>query len=153
MAWACEFPAPPPPSTGEVELTRGELTSPEALDRGRTLFAHQCAVCHGDGRGNGPRAARLASSPADLTASAWQRDLAPEDVYRIIRDGVPGTDMPSWKALRPEDLTALTAFVLALDGSPGEAGRSSNTSDRSNGGDGTGPAPEPVEEPAEEAAP
>jgi len=132
-----------------VELTREALASPEVIDRGRTLFSHQCAVCHGDGRGNGPRAARLASRPADLTGPTWQRGLAPRDVYRIIRDGVPGTDMPSWTAMRPEDLAALTAFVLSLDGSPGVADIDAGAQPEPP----PEPTPEPTREPTQETTP
>jgi hypothetical protein len=38
-------------------------------------------------------------------------------VFRAIRDGLPGTAMPAWRALGVESIENLTAYVLSLDGS------------------------------------
>lgn len=37
-----------------------------------------------------------------------------EDLFRIIASGVPGTAMPSWAAMTPEDLWAIVYFVRSL---------------------------------------
>ena len=57
------------------------------LDKGKTEFLSNCAVCHGvDGKGAGPSAAKLKSKPADLTklAKANHGVFSPEAVYRMI---------------------------------------------------------------------
>jgi hypothetical protein len=40
--------------------------------------------------------------------------VTPEHVFRSIRDGVPGTAMPAWRALGDDSLANLTAYVLTL---------------------------------------
>ncbi len=41
-------------------------------------------------------------------------DRALKDFYRIIASGVPGTAMPSWAAMPPEDLWSVVHFVKSL---------------------------------------
>ncbi len=85
----------------------------------RELFFSQCSVCHGpEGRGNGPVAANLAKQPADLakgpfvwTPVTMNRELA---IARIIKFGLPGTDMPGHETLEDGQVKALAAYVLGL---------------------------------------
>jgi alcohol dehydrogenase (cytochrome c) len=57
-------------------------------DRGRALFAENCAVCHGafGQGGSGP----------DLSNAIWQAGISDSDLDRVIRDGVRGTAMPGF---------------------------------------------------------
>jgi mono/diheme cytochrome c family protein len=82
-----------------------KLESPDAaIEAGKADFERYCAECHGsDGRGNGPRAEKLARHPADLTLLAAQTGgtfRAPD-----IRDFIDGRafeashqdrEMPIW---------------------------------------------------------
>lgn len=72
---------------------------------GRDLYTNYCAACHGsDGRGHGPAAGNLTTSPADLTAIAARRSgTFPRDDIRAIVAGdralIPAhisNDMPVW---------------------------------------------------------
>ena len=71
---------------------------------GKEMFTSYCASCHGlDGKGNGPAASALKSSPTDLTrlAASHKGVFPSESVARYIKgiDAVPahGTrDMPVW---------------------------------------------------------
>jgi mono/diheme cytochrome c family protein len=107
---ACSSGPPPPP-----ELA----TDPATVERGRALFVDHCALCHGvRGDGNGPRREGILPPPADLTSAGWRRGADPRRVHDIIRDGKPGTSMPSWHALDEADIWALVAYVLSLGGRP-----------------------------------
>lgn len=98
----------------DVPLER--LESAEARLRGRQLFVEHCALCHGSsGDGHGERSRNLSTAPRDLTATVWQDSTSPRRVFYTIREGVPGTAMPSWKSLSPSECWDLTAFVLSLD--------------------------------------
>jgi mono/diheme cytochrome c family protein len=89
------------------------LASSAAWQRGRAEFLEHCAGCHGaaaDGRG--VRSSALASRPADLTRlPAARRD--PRRLFGVLREGLPGTDMPSWRALDDGRLWDLVAYLQA----------------------------------------
>ncbi len=75
-----------------------------------------CALCHGErGDGQGARASAFAAPPRDFTSAAWRRSVTPQGVFQSIRDGVPGTAMPPWRALGDDSLASLTAYVLTLE--------------------------------------
>jgi cytochrome c oxidase cbb3-type subunit III len=73
------------------------------------LFAARCAPCHGTngegGRGSNLAVRRLPRAPDDATLST------------IIRDGIPGTQMPGNRMTDAEN-RALTTYVRALGQSP-----------------------------------
>ncbi len=77
---------------------------------GRAMFRTNCAVCHGaDGGGLvGP----------NLCDGMYINVKSPEDLYKVIRDGVVPKGMPSW-SVRYNDtqLTLLAAYVASLRGS------------------------------------
>jgi mono/diheme cytochrome c family protein len=91
------------------------IDSAAARQRGAALFAQNCALCHGErGDGQGARASSFATPPRDFTNAAWRRSTSAARVFRAVRDGVPGTPMPSWRFLGDDDLVALTSYVLSL---------------------------------------
>jgi cytochrome c oxidase cbb3-type subunit 2 len=105
-------------------LTVSSNWRPQTAERpdpaaGGRLFARWCAVCHGDsGRGDGKLARRFVKPPANLadgpllwTAATEQRELK---VARIIKFGIPGTDMPGHEVLTDTQISDLTAYVLRL---------------------------------------
>lgn len=80
-----------------------------ALERGKATFALNCAACHrADGGGLiGP----------NLTDAAWIHGHEPLAIYRTIDEGVLAKGMPAWgKVLRPEQVLAVTAYVISLQG-------------------------------------
>ncbi|MES2437552.1 MAG: cbb3-type cytochrome c oxidase subunit II [Verrucomicrobiota bacterium] len=86
---------------------------------GRTLFAANCAVCHGsNGFGNGRISPDLVRKPANLVAGPFAWTPAGEDhelrVARVIKFGLPGTDMPGHEVMTDTQLLALADYVLNL---------------------------------------
>jgi mono/diheme cytochrome c family protein len=95
------------------------LASTEARERGGTLFAVNCALCHGQrGDGRGARRQWLSGSPRDFTSAAWRASTSPRRVFFAIREGVSGTSMPAWPGLSEGDAWDLTAYVLWLGERP-----------------------------------
>ena len=91
------------------------LRSPASRQRGRRLFVANCALCHGDAaNGRGARAEGLARSPADFTNRAWRRRTSARRAFFLIREGVHGTPMPSWKSLSDDEVWDLVAYVLSV---------------------------------------
>jgi cytochrome c oxidase cbb3-type subunit 2 len=86
---------------------------------GKALFAANCAACHGEqGMGNGPLAGNFAKPPANLTKGPflWTAPGAPLEprVARIVKFGLPGTDMPGHETLGDGEVRALAQRVLEL---------------------------------------
>lgn len=94
----------------------------QVLARGRHLYAEHCLHCHGvAGDGNGPTAEYLNPRPRDyrkgifkFTVTTVSERAARSDLHRTIRDGIPGTYMPSFKLLSDEEMTSITEYVAWL---------------------------------------
>lgn len=98
-----------------VAVPAARLADPAARDRGRALFARHCALCHGlRGDGRGERRTGLSPPPRDLTDPTWQARTSTARIFLTVRQGVPGTAMPSWAALSEEDSWDLVAYVRSL---------------------------------------
>ncbi len=89
--------------------------------RARELFADACAGCHGaSGRGDGVLAQidekGYPTRPRDLTLGVYKGDPSPENVYRRIIAGMPGTPMPMSDWAYGDDAWHLVHFVRSLSG-------------------------------------
>lgn len=84
--------------------------------RGKTIYAANCAACHGDaGRGDGPAGRELSPPPADFTDPFHARFYSDAGRVAVIRTGVPGTAMAGWEgALSPRDILDVYAYVRTL---------------------------------------
>lgn len=93
------------------------LQSGQARQEGRQLFLQHCALCHGvNADGHGVRREGLsANPPPDFTNWAWQQKMTPRHIFFAIREGVPGTAMPKWKAtLDVRQTWDLVAYVRSV---------------------------------------
>lgn len=86
---------------------------------GKALFAKHCSACHGAlGGGNGPLAWHFIRRPANLLEGPFVWTNAGDDlglrVARVIKFGVPGTDMPGHETLPDADVIAIRDYVLKL---------------------------------------
>ncbi len=88
------------------------------LNVGKSLFAANCASCHGDtGAGNGPAAGALSPSPTNFHV----KKPTPERAWDVLENGVPGTAMPPWRSqLSADQRRTLVEFVRSLYGAPQE---------------------------------
>lgn len=96
-------------------------TSPDSVARGRTLFAANCASCHGpEGRGDGPQVKDMKDEdgrptrPRNLTNGLYKGGGAPERLYTRLAVGMPGTPMPACATLKPEEICSLVHYVQSL---------------------------------------
>jgi cytochrome c oxidase cbb3-type subunit II len=104
-----------PPAYRKIPVPEDRLSSATALEHGRVLFLQHCALCHGiEGDGRGQRREGFAQPPQDFTSSEWRRRATSRRVFFALREGKPGTAMPSWRALDDASLWDLTAHVLSI---------------------------------------
>jgi putative heme-binding domain-containing protein len=87
--------------------------SPYSADRpdGERLFQIHCASCHG-AEGQGGRGPALAGTGAGRGATHRR-------LVRVIRSGIPGTEMPASK-LNEDEIREIASWVGALGGFPAE---------------------------------
>ncbi|MBI3155743.1 MAG: c-type cytochrome [Burkholderiales bacterium] len=99
---------------------------PGNADKGKEIYDRRCTWCHGaEGDGGGASKDFLNPPPRDFTSgnykikTSWFEEMAPadEDVFRMIRDGMPGTSMPGWgDILGEQDMWDLVAYVKSFAG-------------------------------------
>lgn len=100
-----------------IAVPEAMLAAPETVARGARLFAANCAICHGvRGDGNGIRKEGLDPPPRDFTNPDWRKQTSPRHVFFVIKEGMHGTAMPSWKFLSDDDTWALVAYVRSISG-------------------------------------
>jgi putative heme-binding domain-containing protein len=79
-----------------------------AIELGRVQFRMSCAGCHGL-RATGGR------SGPDLTRGAFAAGNTDADLYRVISDGVAGTEMPAFDArLQDNERWRLVSYLRSL---------------------------------------
>lgn len=105
-------------------ITNPAAGQPEAVEQGAQLFTQMnCAGCHGfDAKGGiGP----------DLTTHYWRYGGTPAAIYKSIYEGRP-QGMPAWgRALPPDSVWFIVAYIQSLGGSfPAEAYKAALQGDR-----------------------
>jgi mono/diheme cytochrome c family protein/plastocyanin len=81
-------------------------TTPEQQTPGETLYAKNCAACHGEtGGGDGPGGRYIEERPTDFTDARTMAGGSSEIYYAKIRRGGMGTGMPYWGPIFTEEET------------------------------------------------
>jgi putative heme-binding domain-containing protein len=80
----------------------------QAIELGRVMFRMSCSGCHGL-RATGGR------SGPDLTRGSFAAGDTDADLYRVITDGVPGTEMPAFGTwVEVDERWRLISYVRSL---------------------------------------
>ena len=89
--------------------------TPESLESGATTYVQVCQACHGvEGRGDGPAGVALDPPPADLVVHVPLH--AEADLFRFIRDGIPGTGMaPLRDSLSEQQIWHVVNYIRTLE--------------------------------------
>lgn len=82
------------------------------LARGATLYAQNCAACHGlNGDGHGSDAAKLDPPPVAFRDAGRARERSPFALYQVIGQGLDGTAMRSFSELPSQDRWNLAFYA------------------------------------------
>ncbi len=110
--------APPEPAKAEVTPVDMDAPMPQQLSgnlaAGRDFYMGNCFTCHGvNGDGQGPRAYFIRPKPANFFDDKYQQSFNREAVFKAIRDGKLGTEMPAWgKVLSDQQIADIAEFVF-----------------------------------------
>ncbi|MBI1312911.1 c-type cytochrome [bacterium] len=94
----------------------------DGLQKGRNLYLKHCMHCHGvSGDGDGPTAPYLKPRPRDyrkgifkFTSTKTGVRASRDDLFRLVKLGVPGTYMPSFMLLPDDEVSAIVEYVRWL---------------------------------------
>ena len=85
------------------------------IAKGKTLFAVQCAACHGvEGRGDGPAGKGLEPAPSNFHDADRMAQRSLYGLYSTISLGVAGTSMQGYSHLSEDERWALAFYAGTL---------------------------------------
>ncbi len=85
------------------------VKDPEAIERGRSLYAVNCIACHS------PQGQGLVGP--NLVDKYWIHGYTPEEIQTSIAKGFPTKGMVAWEGiLGKRKVQDLTAFVMSIEG-------------------------------------
>ena len=93
--------------------------SPVNFTQACALYLKDCSPCHGlSSRGDGPLAGTLPVKPRDLLREDWVF-VSPKveeatGLARVVKFGVPGTNMPGHESYSDEEVVGLVNYILLL---------------------------------------
>ena len=101
-------------SEGGLELP----TRPLNVAAGSSLYAQNCASCHGAlGLGDGPAARGMTPAPPAIGDQAAMADRTPALLFRVISVGIAGTPMAGWgDRLTADQQWDIVAYLHQLRG-------------------------------------
>jgi len=74
-------------------------STPEHIEKGKKIFHGKafCVTCHGrDGKGLGKIPGLVGKLPRNFTDKTWQEARTDGELFWILKNGSPGTDMASF---------------------------------------------------------
>ena len=93
-------PRVPPDQIEKAKTWRNPFpATPDNIEKGRKIFHGKafCVTCHGrDGKGLGNIPGLRGQLPRNFTDQAWQAARTDGELFWILKNGSPGTDMASF---------------------------------------------------------
>jgi cytochrome c oxidase cbb3-type subunit III len=83
--------------------------TPEAIAAGQSIYSANCVACHAQDGGGGVG--------SNLTDEYWKHGGSINDIFKVIKYGVPEKGMIPWQdQLSPEQMQQVASFILTLQG-------------------------------------
>ena len=125
-AWAADpqvlTPRVPPEQIDAARSVTNPLQpTPELIEKGKALFEGKafCKACHGaDGKGLPKDLELKGPLPRNFTDKRWQAARADGELFWILKNGSPGTDMASFipLVLTEEEAWQVLLYVRSFNG-------------------------------------
>ena len=111
---------------GVLFMAGSAIAATGNVDNGEIIYNKRCVWCHGaDGDGAGAAEEFLNPPPRNFEDGQYKikttgfDDMVPndEDIFRMVRDGMPGTAMPGWSQLLSEqDMWDVVQYIKTFAG-------------------------------------
>ncbi|OGL51101.1 MAG: hypothetical protein A3H37_08725 [Candidatus Schekmanbacteria bacterium RIFCSPLOWO2_02_FULL_38_14] len=96
--------------------------TPEIVSKGEDTFKRECVVCHGEkGEGDGTAAYLLFPKPRNLVKGIFKirststgEPPTDENIFKTLTNGLPGSAMPSFKALTENERWGLVYYIKKI---------------------------------------
>lgn len=86
-----------------------------SIQSGKLIYQKNCVTCHGEtGAGDGILAANLTPRPSSFQDAGVMSGLSPLQSYNIIKLGLEGTPMRSFKELSETELWDISYYIMSL---------------------------------------
>ncbi|OGW66269.1 MAG: cytochrome c [Nitrospirae bacterium RIFCSPLOWO2_02_FULL_62_14] len=125
-AWAADAqvlrPRVPPEQIDAVRAVKNPFQpAPELIEKGKALFEGKafCKACHGaDGRGLPKELELKGLLPRNFTDKKWQATRTDGELFWILKNGSPGTDMAPFVplVLTEEEAWQVLLYVRSFNG-------------------------------------
>jgi mono/diheme cytochrome c family protein len=125
-AWAADAqvlqPRVPPDQIDAARSVKNPLQStPESLEKGKALFEGKafCKACHGaDGKGLPKDLELKGPLPRNFTDKKWQATRTDGELFWILKNGSPGTDMAPFVplVLTEEEAWQVLLYIRSFNG-------------------------------------
>lgn len=110
--------------TTDAQLFRQPISATLKGDAqaGMAYYLQNCTACHGSsGKGDGPRAYFIYPRPRNFLHPASQARFNRPELFKAIKQGVPGREMPAWgKVLNDQQIADITEYVFQTYIRPGD---------------------------------
>lgn len=102
--------------TGPIDVNKFAVSTPELIEKGKTVYNTQCASCHGtEGKGDGIAGANLNPKPRNFhTLEGWTNGPEFNMIYKTLQQGIVENGMASYSNLPPDERFALIHFIRTL---------------------------------------
>ena len=124
-----------------IRATFMQISLDPMLQRGKTVFAQNCMVCHGD-RGQGAPSSTGLIPPRDFTTPQARTELTRDRMLNSVTNGRPNTAMAAFSGrLAAADIEAAVDYIraaLMLPDASGISGTNARASGGSQGREGMG---------------
>ncbi len=99
-----------------VDIMKEGKSTPELVEKGKTLYSTNCSSCHGtEGKGDGVAGTSLNPKPRNFhDLNGWKNGTKFSQIYKTLQEGITGSAMPSFSTLLPEDRIAIIHFIRTL---------------------------------------